>query len=123
MTHHHQDDAADGAFPPFRLDDRGRAELCPGLDVEALEGLMSMLPAEVRPHVLRFFLDWSDTDPEEVLAAFPEIEPEGPPGGRTFLLPQPEQLYFDMPALQAQLERVLAGRTLWWSRDDATPEG
>ena len=45
--------------------------------------------------------------------AFPEIEAEGPPGRRTFLLPQPEQLHFEMPALQAQLERVLARRTLW----------
>ena len=113
MTQQRDDAAGDGELPPFRLDPGSRAELCPDVDVEALEELMSMLPAEVRPLVLRYFLDWTGTDPEEVLAAFPEIEPEGPPGRRTFLLPQPEELYFEHPDLQAQLERVLASRTLW----------
>ena len=106
---------ADGAErPPFRLDAGERAELCPDLDDEALERLLSMLPVDVRPGVLRFFRDWARADPEEVLAAFPEIVPEGPPGQRTFLLPQPEYLHFDDPALQAQLERVLAKRSLFW---------
>lgn len=117
----HDDAAGDAEFPRFRLHDRNRAWLCPDLDVEALEGLMSMLPEEVRPGVFRYFLDWSREDPEEVLAAFPEIEADGPPGARTFLLPQPEYLHFEMPELQAQLERVLAKRMLWWTPGDATP--
>ena len=113
MVHDRADDAGDMDHPPFQLHDEERGLLCPDLDHEALEGLLSMLPEDIRPHVFRFFLNWAESDPEEVLAAFPEIEPEGPPGQRTFLFPQPEQLQFHDPALQAQLERVLARRTLW----------
>ena len=112
---------ADGERPPARLDAGERAALCPDVDPDEVERLLSMLPAEVRPGVLRFFRNWEAADPEDVLAAFPEIVPEGPPGRRSFLLPLPEQLHFEHPALQAQLERVLADRRLWWTPADAAP--
>ena len=96
-----------------RLTAGERADLYPDLDYDALERLLSLLPEEMRPGVLRFFRDWTRADPEDVLAAFPEIVPEGPPGQRTFVLPFPEELSFEDPELEALLQAVLARRSLW----------
>ena len=106
-------DFDEGPLPPFRLLVEERRLLCPDVDHEAVEALISMLPVDLRPYVFRYFLNWVGEDPEEVLAAFPEIEAEGPPGGRTFVLPQPEHLRVHDPALQAQLERAVARRAPW----------
>ena len=107
-----RDEEADPT-PRVRLDADQRAELYADLDLDALERLLARLPEDVRPGVLRFFRDWTHADPEAVLAAFPEIVPDGPPGARTFLLPFPEALSFDDPELEALLQAVLAKRSLW----------
>ena len=97
--------------PEFRLSAQQRAALYSDLDHDALERLLAALPAEAREFVLRFCRDWSEVDTEECLAAFPDvIEPLGPLGRRTFIVPQPDHLRFEDPALQAQFEAVLAPR-------------
>ena len=98
---------------PVRLGPAERAALYPDLDHDALERLLACLPRETRPALLRFFRDWTHVDAEAILAAFPEITPAGPPGGRTFVLPQPEDLSFEDPSLQALLQAVLARRNRW----------
>jgi len=80
------------------------------LDLDALEDLLRALPAESRPNILRFARDWSLVDVEECLAAFPEVEPLGAAGRRTFLLPDLADLSFNDPGMQGRLDRVLAPR-------------
>ena len=94
--------------PNFRLTSEERATLRPDLDLDALEDLLRELPPDVRPWLLRYARDWSSVDTEECLAAFPEIEPQGPVGRRTFIVPFIDDIEFDDPKLQHRLDQVLA---------------
>ena len=94
----------------YHLTRAERANLQSDLDHDALEALLRTLPAEARLVVLRLARDWSQADPEECLAAFPELTPEGPVGRRTFMVPQLDDLRTDNPEMQAALDAVLAPR-------------
>ena len=94
----------------YRLTSEERASLQADLDHDALEAFLRSLPEETRPVILRFARDWSGASPEEVLAAFPEIVPEGPLRRQTFTVPQFDDLNSDDPEVQAAIDAVLAPR-------------
>ena len=94
----------------YRLTSEERASLQADLDHDALEAFLRSLPEETRPVILRFARDWSGASPEEVLAAFPEIGPEGPLRRQTFTVPQFDDLNSDDPEVQAAIDAVLAPR-------------
>ena len=98
------------AEPEFHLTSEERAGLHADLDHDALEALLRSVPEETRPVILRFARDWSGASPEEVLAAFPEIVPEGPLRRQTFVVPQFEDLASDDPEVQAAIDAVVAPR-------------
>src|SRR5262245_52358935 len=96
-----QTQSSGGHRPAIRLSAAERAALYPDLDYDALERLLSALPVNEGPAVLRYFRDWTFVDSEEALAAFPDIHVTGPPGERTFVLPLPEHLRFTNPDHQS----------------------
>ena len=98
----------------YHLTQAERAGLQSDLDHDAVEGLLRALPPEARPVVLRLARDWSRADPEECLAAFPELTPGGPVGRRTFMVPQFDDLRTDDPEMQTALDAVLRATT-WWA--------
>ena len=94
----------------YHLTAEERAMLQSDLDHDALEAFLRTVPAETRPLILRFARDWSRVDPEECLAAFPEIVPRGPLRRQTFVVPQFEDLESDDPTVQAAISAILAPR-------------
>ena len=98
------------AEPEFHLTPEERAGLQADLDHDALEAFLRSVPEETRPVILRFARDWSGASTAELLAAFPEIVPEGPLRRQTFIVPQFEDLASDDPETQAAIDAVLAPR-------------
>ena len=94
----------------YHLGPEERASLQSDLDHDALEAFLRTLPPEARPVILRFARDWSRVGPEECLAAFPEIVPQGPLRRQTFIVPQFSDLESDDPTVQAAIRAILAPR-------------
>ena len=94
----------------FRLTDTERASVQRDLDIDALERLLSMLPADARQSVLRLAYDWSKFDLAATRAAFPEIAGELGAGQPEFVIPQLRNLGTNDPVMRAAIDAVLAPR-------------
>ena len=93
----------------MRLSAEERGRLLADLDFTALERLLDTIPPSAWPEVLRFFRSWDEASAQDILKAFPELDPEAAERG-VLLVPQPEDLAIEDPVQQDLLEQVLANR-------------